>query len=102
MTSTEQQPTPQELFRSLAARMSAMGIPVGDLLRAAEAEQRQGDEGAFVELEPDEHGPGAIIAVKRDTVDVRVGGQGFGLDLDEVRLEYLPDTPDNPPANPSS
>ena len=102
MTVVEQQPSPQELFKRIAERMSAMGVPVAQLLNVAEAEQRNGDDGAFVVLEPDEYGPGAIVAVKSDVVDVKVGGTQFALDIEEVRDEYLPGPQDTPPTEPQA
>jgi len=103
MASAEQ-PNPQELFRDLSRRMAAMGVPVGTLLREAEAQQGQGLEGVFVELEPDEGGAGAIVTVNRETVDFKVGGQGpYALSLNEVKEITEPPRPqDSPPDLPQA
>lgn len=66
----------EEMFKELNSRMTYMGLPFADLVGAAEYEQRLGREGALVELPPDEQGPGAIVIVKSETVDFKVGGLG--------------------------
>ncbi len=77
-----QERTPEEIFVELNSRLINLGLPFDDLVGAAKYERELGGEGAFVQIEPDETGAGAVVVVKAETVDFKLGGFGpYVLDL---------------------